>query len=82
MVQQGKLTMDHTPMHRHTRTHAGVQMDRVLLLNNAYYVDSIKDTWAERAGHCSGTLGSSVRAARSIPCANLELSQNVQCVGI
>lgn len=34
----------------HASTHT-LQMDRVLLLNNAGYVDSIKDTWAERAGH-------------------------------
>lgn len=42
-------------------------MDRVLLLNNACYVDAIKDTWAERAGHHSSTLGSSVRAALEHP---------------
>lgn len=44
-------------------------MDHVLLLNNECYVDSIKDTWAERAGHHAGTLGGSARAA---PCTNLE----------
>ena len=47
--------MDHTAMHRHTLT--GAQMDHVLLLNNACYVDAIKDTWAERAGYHSGTVG-------------------------
>lgn len=29
-------------------------MDHVLLLNNECYVDSIKDTWAEKAGYHSG----------------------------
>lgn len=57
--------MDHTPMHRHTLT--GVQMDHVLLLNNACYVDSIKDTWAEKAVHHSVTKGSLVRAALEHP---------------
>lgn len=56
--------MDHTPVPIHTLT--GVQMDRVLLLNNACYVDSIKDTWVERAGHYSGTVGNLVRAALQI----------------
>lgn len=55
--------MDHTPIHGHTHTHAGVQMDRVLLLNNAYYVDSIKDTWAKGAMHYSDTVGNLVRVA-------------------
>ena len=38
-------------------------MGHVLLLNNACYVDSIKVTWAERASHHSGAMGSVVRAA-------------------
>lgn len=72
--------MDHTAMHR--QAHAGVQMDHVLLLNNAYYVDSIKDTWAERerAGPHSSTVGSSVRASPEHPWCNL--SQNVPLVGV
>lgn len=42
-------------------------MDCVLLLNNAYYVDSIKDTWAKGAGHCSDTIGNLVGVALQHP---------------
>lgn len=42
-------------------------MDCVLLLNNAYYVDSIKDTWAKGAGHYSYSIGNLVRVASQHP---------------
>ncbi len=58
--------MDHTLMHRRTHTRTGVQMGRVLLLNNAYYVDAIKDTWAESRApfrHCGQLCEGSFRAS-------------------
>lgn len=55
-------------------------MGRVLLLNNAYSVDSMKDTWAKGAGHYSDTMGNLMRVVlEHPPCANLELSQWVAC---
>lgn len=58
-------------------------MGRVLLLNNAYYVDPIKDTWAERAGHQlwhSGQIGEGSYGASLVHMRRP--SQNVQLVGI
>ena len=58
-------------------------MGRVLLLNNACYVDSIKDTWAERElGTFQAPWAVGRGQLRSIPGANPEPLQNVQLVGI
>lgn len=44
-------------------------MEYVLVLNNAFYVDSIKDTWVKGAGHCTDTMGCLEMASQnSIPC--------------
>lgn len=44
-------------------------MEYVLVLNNAFYVDSIKDTWVKGAGHCTDTMSSLEMASQnSIPC--------------
>lgn len=71
MVKWHSKKVNYGPPHPYidtcTNTFAGVQMGRVLLLNNACYVDSIKDTWAERAKNHSGTMASLVRAALEHP---------------
>lgn len=42
-------------------------MEHVLLLNNAFYVDSIKNTWAKGGGHHRDTMGNLLKAAGASP---------------
>lgn len=46
----------------------GGRAGHVLLLNNAFYVDSIKNTWAEEGGRGgTDTAGNLLKAARASP---------------
>lgn len=54
MAQQ-ECQRETTCLHTSIPTNTGVRMEHVLLLNNAFYVDSIKNTWVGRGGGTTET---------------------------